>query len=128
MYLDSLIYEWAPPVAPPPQEARSGVPFSRRQPSAEVAEYYTPYLKPYHAAEIVDAQLSAVVPSKWTNVCSDDVLMTRLLSAYFLQDHDWWPAFQKDGFLEDMSKMNHELCSPLLVNTVLASSCVGIYC
>lgn len=114
-YLDSLIYEWTLP-------GSSVAPGS----NIAMAESYAPYLKPYHAAEIIDTQLSAVVPSKWTTVCSDDALMRKLLHAYFLQDHDWWTPFHKDYFLEDMAQMGHESCSPLLVNALLAVSCVGL--
>lgn len=74
----------------------------------------------------MDVQLSAVEPSKWTTVCADNVLMRRLLHAFFLQDHDWWTAFQKDYFLEDMAKMRLQFCSSLLVNAVLALSCVAL--
>ncbi|KAM0414561.1 hypothetical protein ACHAPT_013595, partial [Fusarium lateritium] len=82
-YLCSMIYELTTPSTATPQT----------QPSTPPAEIHTPYLKPYHAAEVIDAQLSAVVPSRWTTVCSDDALMRRLLTAFFLQDHDWWTAF-----------------------------------
>ncbi|KAF4466393.1 Zn(2)-C6 fungal-type DNA-binding domain [Fusarium albosuccineum] len=117
-YLNSLIYELATPPATP-----SGHPLLRTQPGVPSSEVYTPYLKPYHAAEIIDPQLSAVVPSKWTTVCSDDALMRRLLAAFFLQDHDWWTAFHKDYFLRDMAHMRDDFCSALLVNALLALSC-----
>ncbi|KAJ3538441.1 hypothetical protein NM208_g5904 [Fusarium decemcellulare] len=117
-YLSSLIYELATPPATP-----SGHPLLRTQPGVPSSEVYTPYLKPYHAAEIIDPQLSAVVPSKWTTVCSDDALMRRLLAGFFLQDHDWWTAFHKDYFLQDMVHMRDDFCSALLVNAVLALSC-----
>ncbi|KAM5360090.1 hypothetical protein ACJZ2D_014001 [Fusarium nematophilum] len=121
-YLGSLIYELATPPAAP-VAAISGRPPSQAGPSVPSAEAYTPYLKPYHAAEIIDPELSAVLPSKWTTVCSDDALMKRLLAAFFLQDHDWWTAFHKDYFLQDMAHMRNEFCSALLVNALLALSC-----
>ncbi|KAF4993698.1 hypothetical protein FDECE_13338 [Fusarium decemcellulare] len=117
-YLSSLIYEFATP----PVTISSG-PFSSTKLGIPSGEAYTPYLKPYHAAEIIDPQLSAVVPSKWTTVCSDDALMRRLLAAFFLQDHDWWTAFHKDYFLRDMAHMRDDFCSALLVNALLALSC-----
>ena len=117
-YLDSLIYEWVWPQTTNPPTS----PIRRPREASDEAD--APYLKPYHAAEIIDARLSAAEPSKWTTVCRDDALMRRLLSAFFLQDHDWWTCFHKDYFLQDMIKMHHQLCSPLLVNAVLAISCV----
>ncbi|KFG80621.1 putative zinc finger protein [Metarhizium anisopliae] len=122
VYLKSLIYKWAPPL-PLGNAAESGPSSSHQQPDNAFSEAEAPYLMPYHAAKIIDTRLSSVAPSKWTSVSSDDLLMRRLLSAFFLQDHDWWTAFQKDYFLEDMSKMHHELCSSLLVNALLALSC-----
>ncbi|EFY95734.2 Zn(2)-Cys(6) zinc finger domain protein [Metarhizium robertsii] len=122
VYLKSLIYKWAPPLSQG-NAAESGPSSSHQQPENAFSEAEAPYLMPYHAAKIIDTRLSSVAPSKWTSVSSDDLLMRRLLSAFFLQDHDWWTAFQKDYFLEDMSKMHDELCSSLLVNALLALSC-----
>ncbi|OAA35696.1 Zn(2)-C6 fungal-type DNA-binding domain protein [Metarhizium rileyi] len=127
VYLDSPIYKWSPHQHLPSEavavEVAGGSSSSRQQPSSPSAEFDAPYLKPYHAAEMVDTQLSSAVPSKWTSVCSDDVLMRRLLGAFFLQEHDWWTVLQKDYFLQDMSSMHHDFCSSLLVNAVLAQSC-----
>jgi len=126
-YLDSLIYEWVSPRMTS-EGAASGSPASAGQKTtAAAAESHSPYLHPYHAAKVVDIRLSGVEPSKWTKVCSDDALMRKLLSRFLLQDHDWWTAFHKDYFLEDMANMSHQLCSPLLVNAVLALSCVSFH-
>ena len=122
-YLNSMIYEWA--WQEHSQEATATQSSSPSTPST-AAPALSPYKKPYHAAEIVDPRLSAVEPARWITVSNDNDLMRNLLSAYFLQDHDWWHLFQKDYFLEDMAKMREGLCSSLLVNAVLAASCVSI--
>jgi hypothetical protein len=122
-YLNSLIYEWTS--HHDIQDPRSDFNSQARQPSAASTEIYGPYLMPYCAAEIIDPQLSSIEPSRWTTVCTDNTLMRKLFTAYFLQDHDWWTAFQKDYFLEEMAQGRHDLCSSLLVNAVLAAACVS---
>ena len=83
------------------------------------------YFKPYHAAEIVDPVLSNAVVSNWTVVTSDNSLLRRLIGCYLLYQCPWSAAFQKDSFLEDLVAGRDELCSSLLVNAVLAVSCVS---
>lgn len=136
-YLDSLIYDWTRPKTSingnnndtDPDSPTSSGPRPKLQhqksPNGMEARYCTPYLKPYHAAEICDSQIDNAVPSKWTSVCTDNQLMRRLIRAFLLQDHDFWTAFQKDYFLDDMANMGSQFCSPLLVNAVLALSCVS---
>lgn len=127
-YLNSMIYEWAwegTGQGGPPNSAKS--PNLDRSSGTALNESLSPYLRPYHAAEIVDPRLDAVEPAKWTTVSTDNRLMRKLLGAYFLQDHDWWSAFQKDYFLEDMAAGRPELCSSLLVNAVLAAGCVSTH-
>lgn len=88
--------------------------------------YHSLYLKPYHAAELVEPLLSSVKPSLWTSVCSDDELMRRLLSVHFLYQYPTFTAFHKDYFLKDMAAHRQNFCSTLLVNAVLAYSCVRV--
>ena len=87
--------------------------------------YQSPFLKPYHAAEVIDPLLDQVTVSDWTTVISDDQMLRRLLRAYFLNHHPWAFPFHKDCFLEDMAAGRTELCSALLVNAVLAVACVS---
>ncbi|PVH92895.1 hypothetical protein DM02DRAFT_604691 [Periconia macrospinosa] len=84
--------------------------------------YGSPYLKPLHAAEMIDPLLSDACPSRWTNVSSDDRLMRRLLGAFFIHEYPWMTIFHKDYFLEDMISGQTRFCSSLLVNAILAKA------
>jgi hypothetical protein len=93
-FVNTLIYEWnekdeasndrAPPV------------------SDSDNEHNAQYVRPFHAASIVDPRLDDIVPSNWTSVDADDDLMRTLLRAYFLQEYDWFTFFHKGYFLDDM--------------------------
>jgi hypothetical protein len=83
------------------------------------------YLKPYSAAEVTDPRFSLIKPSEWTNVLTDDEMMRNMIRSYFRQEHQSLPFFHKDDFLEDMMNGSNEICSSLLVNAVLAESCVS---
>jgi hypothetical protein len=85
----------------------------------------SPYLKPIHAAQLIEPLMSAVRLSKWTTVSSDDQLLRRLLESYLLYEYEWFPVFQKDHFLRDMADGRNRFCSSLLVNAVLAAACVS---
>lgn len=78
------------------------------------------YLKPYHAAKVADSRLSKVKARLWTGVVADDLLVQKLLDAYFLHAYFDVAIFHKDYFLDDLAAGRHELCSPLLVNVILA--------
>jgi hypothetical protein len=86
----------------------------------QLSEYHSMYLKPYHAAELVDPLLDVSV-SSWTSVISDNELLRHLLSAYFIHQHPRFFPFHKDIFLRDMGGGRTRFCSPLLVNAVLAA-------
>ncbi|KAF5229279.1 hypothetical protein FANTH_14269 [Fusarium anthophilum] len=81
------------------------------------------YLRPHHAATIIDSRLDEIVPSKWTTVDVSDNTMRELIRAYFLQEYDWFTFFLKDYFLDDMVNGSNTFCSSLLVNAVLAVGC-----
>ncbi|KAF4997868.1 hypothetical protein FGRMN_3569 [Fusarium graminum] len=83
------------------------------------------YQIPFHAAEIVDPRLSIIKAKTWTSIIDDDVVLRKLLQIYFLTEYTWFPAFQKDYFLDDMASGGTRYCSPLLVNAILASACHG---
>jgi len=91
-----------------------------------IGEHQEVYLKPYHAAEVVDAQLELTKPSSRTSVPSDDNIMRRLFSIYFLPKQHAAPFFHKDYFLKDMVIGRHRLSFTLLVNAVLAIACVSV--
>lgn len=83
------------------------------------------YQVPYHAAEIADPHLEAVRAKKWTAIIDDDKILMRLVQTYLLKEYPFFPAFQKDYFLQDMLSGRKQYCSSLLVHAVLASACVG---
>ncbi|KAK8070395.1 hypothetical protein PG997_010598 [Apiospora hydei] len=94
------------------------------KPGTAAAEPQSLYLKPFHAAHMVDPRLSDARPSLWTAVCDDDVLMRDILAVWFRCEYQFTSACQKDYFLEDMVAKRHDFCSSLLVNIVLAYACV----
>jgi hypothetical protein len=116
-YLKSLLYEALQPSAGPME-----------MDVARPLQDSSPYAKPYHAAELVEPKLADAQPSKWTSVSSDDRLMRNLLHAYFINDHPATFLFHKDYFLEDLLDGNTRFCSSLLVNALLAKSCVSQRC
>ncbi|RFU81944.1 c6 transcription factor [Trichoderma arundinaceum] len=87
-------------------------------------EYQSVYLKPFHAAHVIDARLSNAKISAWTAVSTDDVLMRDLLGVFLRCEYHLSAAFQKDFFLEDLVSRRKDFCSSLLVNVVLAYACV----
>lgn len=121
-YLDSLLYECTfrdrTPLA---SQAMASA--SSSTPGGD--EHQGAYLKPFHAAEVVDPKLELIKPSGWTSVCSDDRSMRKLFNIYFLQEYHAAPFFHKDYFLEDMIAGRHGFCSSLLVNAILAMACVS---
>lgn len=126
-YLDSLIYEAASLFSRSSSPESSG--HGMGSPGAILAslgsaEHQNLYLKPFHAAQVVDPLLTDATPSRWTSVCKDDVLMREMLGAFFCCEYSFTSAFHKDYFLEDMAAGRTEFCSSLLVNIVLAYSCV----
>lgn len=112
-YLDSWLYKYSS--------------FERQQHSQNELPTKDPviYQVPYHAAQIVDPRLNTVKAKRWTTIIDDDELLSKLLQIYFLTEYTWYPAFQKDCFLEDMAAGRKQYCSSLLVNAILASACVG---
>ncbi|KAJ4263093.1 hypothetical protein NW762_006711 [Fusarium torreyae] len=114
-YLHSPIYEWA-------MNQENHEPSSGTEGPAQPAAIF---VKPYHAAEIIVRLIDSVEPSKWTFVCSDNVLMRKILHAYFLHDYEWFTFMHKDYFFQDMEASKQRFCSSLLVNSVFALAC---YC
>ncbi|KAH7191735.1 nitrate assimilation regulatory protein nirA [Fusarium flagelliforme] len=108
-YLGSLLYEGA----------RVGASDTNLTLSSADEKYQAQYLRPYHAARIIDSRFDEVKPSQWTNVPVDDVFMRELLHLYFLHEFDSLPLFHKDYFLDGMLALDGRFCSPLLVNAVL---------
>ncbi|KAF2656565.1 hypothetical protein K491DRAFT_767645 [Lophiostoma macrostomum CBS 122681] len=89
-------------------------------------EDYSPYPKPYHAAEMADSLLQKAIPSQWTAVSSDNEFLRQLLSAYFMHQHLSHFYFHKDLFIEDLADGRTKFCYRLLVNAVLAAGCQSL--
>ncbi|EOA89630.1 uncharacterized protein SETTUDRAFT_103856 [Exserohilum turcica Et28A] len=130
-YLDSLVYEAAAQRALllQAQDPATTEPEHRVfPPEYTSSEYRSEYVRPYHAAVLIEPRIENVKPSEWTTVSKDDALMRDLLTAYFAHEYHLWPVFHKDYFLEDMAKPKSEnrktpCCSALLVNAILAYAC-----
>ncbi|KAM0250860.1 hypothetical protein ACHAP5_002079 [Fusarium lateritium] len=120
-YLSSLVYEAASLYSNnlPGEHSASGL-FG----SLVSEEQRSLYLKPFHAAQVIEPLLSDVKPSLWTTVCDDDELMRDLLSVLFRCEYQFTSAFHKDLLLQDMAARRTNFCSSLLVNVLLAYACV----
>lgn len=123
-YLESMLFESASLLPRTQTAASMGRDVSVLIQKFGTADYQSPYLKPVHAAEIVEPRLSSVKPSQWTSVCTDDALMRQLLATFFRVEYLFNTPFQKDLFLEDMAARRTTFCSSLLVNAVMSYCCV----
>lgn len=77
-------------------------------------------------ADIINPPIQ--VPAKpWTTVTDDDDFVSHLLSLWFTWAHQWWHWVDKVLFLEAMrtQDLNNPLCTPYLVNMILADACVS---
>lgn len=123
-YLQSLIFEATSLYGTDQSTSRSPQISPSTSSNLGSREYQSPYLKPFHAAQVIESRLSDARLSSWTAVCNDDVLMRELLSVFFRCEYHFTAAFQKDLFLEDMASGQQDFCSSLLVNVMLAYACV----
>ncbi|KAG8669279.1 hypothetical protein FPOAC1_008668 [Fusarium poae] len=114
-FMESLIHEWS-------HRDDASLIASPTLPEPDLG-YKAHYLRPHHAALIVDSRLDDIEPSRWTSVKASDNTMRELLRFYFLQEYDCFTFFHKDYFLDDMLSGSNTFCSPLLVNAVLAVAC-----
>lgn len=92
------------------------------------SDYLALYDAPYHTVQMINADIDAAVPSKWTAVSSDNQLLRELLRSYFTFAYPFFAFFHKDHFLRDMLSGKRRFCSSLLVNCVLAVGCVSKPC
>lgn len=93
--------------------------------NSEVSKCMDPYMKPSHAAEVVEPILDRVYARQWTNIISDNGLFRRLITIYLSHQHATFFWFNKELFLEDLAARRNQFCSSLLVNAVLAAACVS---
>ncbi|RHZ46923.1 transcription factor domain-containing protein [Aspergillus thermomutatus] len=66
------------------------------------------------------------VPAKpWTRVTEDDALVSHLISLYFTWDYPFYAFVDLQGFVQHMrdGNVSSDLCSPFLVNAMLANAC-----
>ncbi|KAH6683674.1 hypothetical protein F5X68DRAFT_171888 [Plectosphaerella plurivora] len=123
-YLESMLFESSTLLpSSPTGPATMGRDVSVLIQKFGTADYQSPYLKPIHAAEVIEPRLSSVKPSQWTSVSSDDTLMRQLLATFFRTEYLFNLPFQKDLFLEDMAAQRTTFCSSLLVNAVMSYCC-----
>ncbi|KAK6523199.1 hypothetical protein TWF694_006093 [Orbilia ellipsospora] len=59
----------------------------------------------------------------WTTVMADNELLSPLISLYLTQESNENPPFDIDIFLTALQTGDNTLCSPLLVNAILAQAC-----
>ncbi|EFY90076.1 C6 transcription factor, putative [Metarhizium acridum CQMa 102] len=123
-YLDSIIFEATSLYAAGQSSTPSASSTTNSAPNSTSGAYESLYLKPFHASGVIEPQLSNAKISWWTTVCQDDVLMRDLLGVFFRCEYHFTAAFQKDLFLEDLVARRRDFCSALLVNIMLAYSCV----
>jgi len=124
-YLTSLIYE-AALLYPAGQSPNLSTPSANRflENQLDSQEYESLYLKPFHAAQLVDTLLDEAKISGWTTICQNDDLMRDILRVFFRCEYQFTAAFHKDLFLQDMASQRPDFCSSLLVNILLAYACV----
>ena len=91
-------------------------------------KYGSAYMMPYHTTKMVEPLIDKITTTPWTMVTSDNRLLRRLISLYFIGPHPCAPLVHKDLFLEDMAAGGTSFCSPLLVNAVLSIASVATLC
>jgi len=72
-----------------------------------------------------DARLSLVDFQAWTDIPIQNSMAAGAVSRYLETDHPVHGLFDADLFLHDLSKGQHNFCSPTLVNAVLGWACVS---
>ncbi|KAJ6135693.1 Transcription factor [Penicillium capsulatum] len=75
---------------------------------------------------LCDIPLFQVPAKPWTNVTSDNGLVSHLVSLYFTWDHPCAQFVDQAVFLRHMAQgdLHSEVCTPLLVNSLLAMASV----
>ncbi|WKT53779.1 hypothetical protein QSH57_004363 [Fusarium oxysporum f. sp. vasinfectum] len=111
-----------------PQESTMKHSRSQLMPPASPQDVLRPtpaalFVKPHHAAEVIIPWLDSVEPSRWTSVCSNNILMGKILRANFLHKYEWFTFLHKDYFFQNMAAARQRFCSPLLVNSLFALAC-----
>lgn len=68
-----------------------------------------------------------IVPAEpWTDLTSDSLFVSRLVSVFLNYVNPYWRYVEDDLLLQDMRSGNSgQFCSPFLVNAICAFACVG---
>ena len=74
---------------------------------------------------LVDARLAHVRFRKWTDIRITDVTAAKAISLCLEKDSAWWGLPNLELFLDDLVSGSTRFCSKLLVNCLLAWSCVS---
>jgi hypothetical protein len=79
-----------------------------------------------HIQDLMNPPVS-VSATPWTTVTDDDDFVSHLISLWFTWAHPWWHWVDEALFLEAMQAgdLSSPLCTPYLVNMILADSCVS---
>jgi hypothetical protein len=68
------------------------------------------------------------VPARpWTTVTDDDDLISHLMSLWFTWAHPWWHWVDEKQLIKAMQAGDTSslICTPYLVNMILADACVS---
>lgn len=109
-----------PPIGAEEEDARSKTSTRQQSPSSQ----------PSRSSRAFQSSITPIfsVPAKpWTTVTDDDLLVSHLLSLWFTWRHWWYPFVDRDAFISAMQsgKEDDDLCTPALVNLILADACVS---
>jgi hypothetical protein len=75
----------------------------------------------------IDHRLEGLQIWQWTSVPIPDVLAEQAISFYLANEHPVLAFFDADLFLRDLVSAGGRFCSPLLVSSLLAWSCVSYH-
>jgi hypothetical protein len=77
---------------------------------------------------LADAPIVTVPAKPWTTVTDDDAWVSYLISLWLTWHLPWFHCIDREIFISAMQSGNPQspLCSPFLVNAVLAEACVGL--
>lgn len=123
-YLQSPIYD---PESVYPSSGPLSIPLHADTSGEQNTSVEIIYLRPFHAAEVVDTRLADLDISAWTTVCDNNELMRSLLRRWLQCEYHFTAAFQIDLFLEDLMAVREDYCSSLLVNIMLGYACVRFF-
>lgn len=77
---------------------------------------------------LTDTPLVTVPAHPWTTVTNDDALISHLISLWLTWHYPWFHGIDQAMFIEHMQSkdLHSALCSPFLVNAILADACVSL--